>query len=79
MRIHEQLTAHSAIQHFPAKSTSAGEVSSLIKNVRITMERQDSAPRKIAKQMELLLRHFGIPVIEDFVEPVPWEQMELAE
>ena len=78
-KMHEQLTAQTAIQHYPAKSTSAGEVSSLIKNVRITMERQDSAPRKIAKQTELLLRHFGIPVIEDFVEPTPWEQIELAE
>ena len=77
-KMHEQLTA-GAIQHFPAKATSAGEVSSLIKNVRITMERQDSAPRKIVEQTELLLRHFGIPVIEDFVEPAPWEQVELAE
>lgn len=77
-KMHEQLVA-GAIQHFPAKATSAGEVSSLIKNVRITMERQESAPRKIAKQTELLLRHFGIPVIEDFVEPTPWEQVELAE
>lgn len=78
-QMHEQLTAQSAIQHFPAKATSAGEVSSLIKNVRITLERQESAPRKIAKQTELLLRHFGIPVIEDFVELAPWEQVELAE
>ena len=78
-KMHEQLTAQTAIQHYPAKATSAGEVSSLIKNVRITMERQDSTPRKIAKQTELLLQHFGIPVIEDFVEPVSWEQLELAE
>lgn len=77
-KMQEQLTA-GAIQRFPAKATSAGEVSSLIKNVRITMERQDSAPRKIAKQTELLLRHFGIPVVEDFVEPALWEQLELAE
>ena len=78
-KMHEQLTAQTAIQHYPAKPTSAGEVSSLIKNVRITMERQDSAPRKIARQTELLLQHFGIPVIDDFVEPTPWEQVELAE
>lgn len=60
---------------FPPKATSAGEVSSLIKNVRITMERQNSAPIKVAQQTELLLRHFGIPVIEDFTEtPSQWEQ-----
>lgn len=62
---------------FPPKATSAGEVSSLIKNVRIVMERQESHPRKIAKQTELLLTHFGIPVIEDFVEPAPWEQLAM--
>lgn len=70
----EQLTT-TGTQFFPPKATSAGEVSSLIKNVRITMERQNSAPIKIARQTELLLRHFGIPVIEDFTEtPSPWEQ-----
>lgn len=78
-KMHEQLTAQSAIQRFPAKATSAGEALSLIKNVRITMERQDSAPWKIAKQTGLLLRHFGIPVIEDFTEPAPWERLEFAE
>lgn len=69
----EQLTTET--QFFPPKATSAGEVSSLIKNVRITMERQNSAPIKVARQTELLLRHFGIPVIEDFTEtPSQWEQ-----
>ena len=75
----KQLKAHS-VQFFPPKSTSAGEVSSLIKNVRITMEHQNSEPIKMARQTELLLRHFGIPVIDDFVEkPSPWEQMTVAD
>lgn len=75
----EQLSTPST-QFFAPKATSAGEVSSLIKNVRITMERQNSAPIKVARQTELLLRHFGIPVIEDFVEkPSPWEQLNLTE
>lgn len=78
-KMREQLEAQTSIQHYPAKSTSAGEVSSLIKNVRIVMERQNSHPRKVAKQTELLLTHFGIPVIEDFVEAAPWEQLELTE
>ncbi len=70
----EQLTT-TGTQFFPPKATSAGEVSSLIKNVRITMERQNSAPIKVARQTELLLRHFGIPVIDDFTEtPSQWEQ-----
>ncbi len=66
-------------KHFPAKPAPVGEVLSLIKNVRIVMERQKSHPRKIAKQTELLLMHFGILVIEDFVEPAPWEQMTIEE
>lgn len=78
-KMHEQLTTRSEIQMFPPKATSAGEVSSLVKNVRIVMERQKSTPVKIAQQTEILLRHFGIPVIENFVESRPWEQMELFE
>ena len=35
---------------------------------------------KVARQTELLLRHFGIPVIEDFVEkPSTWEQLHLTD
>lgn len=79
-KMHEQLTSVHELQMFPPKATSAGEVSSLVKNIRITMERQNSAPRKIARQTELLLRHFGIPVIEGFVEPESnWEQMPIPE
>lgn len=70
-------TSQTAIQHFPAKATSAGEVASLVKNVRITMERQNSPAIKVAMQTELLLKHFGIPVIADFVENSPYEQMAL--
>lgn len=78
----EQMKNHlensqTAIQHFPAKATSAGEIASLVKNVRITMERQNSPAVKVAKQTELLLKHFGIPVIADFVEIPQFEQMAL--
>lgn len=69
--------SQTAIQHFPPKATSAGEIASLVKNVRITMERQNSSAVKVAKQTELLLKHFGIPVIADFVEIPQFEQMAL--
>ena len=69
--------SQTAIQHFPPKATSAGEIASLVKNVRITMERQNSPAVKVAKQTELLLKHFGIPVIADFVEIPQFEQMAL--
>ena len=70
-------SSQTAIQHFPPKATSAGEIASLVKNVRITMERQNSPAVKVAKQTELLLKHFGIPVIADFVEIPQFEQMAL--
>ena len=74
-KMKEQLSSQStAIQHFPSKATSAGEVASLIKNVRISMERQSSPAVKVAQQTELLLKHFGIPVIDNFVEVSKWEQ-----
>lgn len=74
-KMKEQLSLQSTtIQHFPSKATSAGEVASLIKNVRIAMERQNSPSVKVANQTELLLKHFGIPVINDFVEVNKWEQ-----
>ena len=38
------------------------------------MERQSSPAVKVAQQTELLLKHFGIPVIADFVEVNKWEQ-----
>ncbi len=77
-KMHEQLTSAHELQMYPPKATSAGEVSSLIKNIRITMERQNSAPRNIARQTDVTLKHFGIPVIERFVEPESiWEQMTI--
>ena len=41
------------------------------------MEHQNSPAVKVAMQTEMLLKHFGIPVIEDFVESSPFEQLTL--
>lgn len=57
--------------HYPAKSTSAGEVASLITATDRPMIAQRSPGWKRAAQTELTLKHFGIPVIEDFVEKPP--------
>ena len=76
----EQMKNHieqANLQRFPAKATSAGQVVSLLKNVRITIEHQNSPAVKAAMQTEMLLKHFGIPVIEDFVESSPFEQLTL--
>ncbi len=66
----ETATAHKAVE-----TASASGISSLIKNVRIVMEKQESAPTEIAAQTELFLRHFGLPVINGFVKTSPWEQI----
>lgn len=57
--------------HYPAKSTSAGEVASLLTATDRPMIAQRSPGWKRAAQTELTLKHFGIPVIEDFVEKLP--------
>lgn len=57
--------------HYPAKSTSAGEVASLLTATDRPMIAQRSPGWKRAAQTELTLKHFGIPVIEDFVEKPP--------
>ncbi len=72
--VNSYFRAKTSGKSYPAKATSAGEVSSLIKNVRIVMERQGSSSERIAQQIELLLCHFGIPVIDSFVKNSPWEQ-----
>lgn len=79
-KMQEQIQlAYNETKLYPAKATSAGEVSSLIKNVRIVMERQKSAPVKIASQTEVILKHFGIPVIENFVEKDLFRQTTVDE
>lgn len=65
--------------HFPPKSTSVGEVASLIKTLQSVMKHQNSHPVKIAIMAAGLCHQFGINIPDDFVEPTPWEQLELAE
>lgn len=57
--------------HYPAKSTSAGEVASLLTATDRPMIAQRSPGWKRAAQAELTLKRFGLPVIEDFVEKPP--------
>ena len=63
---HKQL-----VNCYKPKATSLGEVASVMKECRIVMKAQRTPPYKIAKQQKLIMEHFGIPVIKDFVqEPV---------
>ena len=62
---------------YPPKSTSAGEVASLLSAVDRPMRAQRSPGYKRAAQAEKLLRHFGLPVIDGFVEP-HYDQMMLT-
>lgn len=62
---------------FNQESNDEDGVMTLVEQIADVMERQNSPAVKVAKQTELLLRHFGIPVIADFVENPPYEQMAL--
>ena len=53
---------------YSKKSTSVGEVASLIKTLRSTMKDQKSKPRKIAAMAKMVCDQFGINLPDKFVE-----------
>lgn len=61
---------------YPQKSTSAGEVSNLIKQLSKIMIAQRSSPYMMAKTIEMVLNQFGIELPPNFVEPA-YEQVAL--
>lgn len=63
---------------YSAKSTSVGEIATMIKTLRSVMKDQKSNPVKIAVMAEGLCQQFGIAIPHDFVEKSPWEQMEIG-
>lgn len=62
---------------FNQEANDADDIMTLVEQVVEVMERQNSPAVKVAMQTEMLLKHFGIPVIEDFVESSPFEQLTL--
>lgn len=64
----EAFNAMEKLTHYPTKSSSAGEVASVLRPVVSVMNKQGSKPNEVAKQVELTLNHFGIPTIENFVK-----------
>ncbi len=74
----EQLTTQPILERYSTKSTSVGEVASIIKTLRTVMKDQNSHPAKVAKMAEDICRQFGINIPNDFVENSPWEQVHLA-
>lgn len=78
-RMHEQLTAQNSLQHFSTKSTSVGEIASIIKTLRTVMKDQNSHPVKIAEMANGICHQFGIVIPKDFVEKSPWEQMMIED
>lgn len=77
-KMHEQLTSKKIENTYSAKSTSVGEVATMIKTLRSVMKDQKSNPVKIAVMAEGLCIQFGIAIPCDFVERSPWEQMEMG-
>lgn len=62
-----------AVQNYSKKSTSAGEVASLIKTLRSIMKEQKSDPKKIADMANKICQQFGIDIPDNFVEKNPFE------
>ena len=75
----QQIEEHRDTQLYPVKATSAGEVATLIKTLRMVMKDQKSTPTKIAEMAEGICHQFGVAIPRNFVELVPWEQMKLTD
>lgn len=75
----QRIEEHHDTQLYSAKATSAGEVATLIKTLRVVMKDQKSSPTKIAEMAEGICHQFGVTIPSNFVEPAPWEQMKLAD
>ena len=76
-KMHEQLATEHELQTFSSKSTSVGEVATMIKTLRNVMKDQKSSPIKIAVMAKGLCQQFGVAIPNDFVEKPQWEQMEM--
>lgn len=63
---------------YPPKSTSAGEVASLLKVLRSTMKENKRPPETISRQVELSCRQFGVETVPDFVGHNPFEQLTIC-
>ncbi len=58
---------------------SPGEVARLINATARLMERQGSAPYKVAENAQLICNQYGIKVIDDFVKTPEYQQMNLSD
>lgn len=60
---------------YPRKSTSAGEVASLLKPIERVMIAQRTPPEERAATIQMICEQFGIMLPENFVKPTPFPQM----
>lgn len=63
---------------YPPKSTSAGEVASLLKVLRATMKENKRPAETISRQVELSCKQFGVETVGDFVGHSPFEQLTIC-
>lgn len=61
-----------------ALSSQPGEVARLINATSRLMEREGSAPYKVAENAELICRQYGIQLVGDFVKVPEYEQMSFG-
>ncbi len=63
---------------YPPKSTSAGEVASLLKVLRATMKENKRPAETFSRQVELSCKQFGVETVGDFVGHSPFEQLTIC-
>ncbi len=63
---------------YPAKATSAGEVASLLRELRLTMKENRQPSESISWQVEITCKQFGVVTIANFVKKDPFEQLSLG-
>lgn len=63
---------------YPPKSTSAGEVASLLKVLRAIMKENKRPAETISRQVELSCKQFGVETVGDFVGHSPFEQLTIC-
>ena len=63
---------------FPPKCTSAGEVASLLRELRQTMKENKRPSETVSRQVETTCQQFGVATVKDFVGTPPFEQLTIS-
>lgn len=69
---------HQKPTFYLSKATSAGEVASLLRELRLTMKENRQPSESISRQVEITCKQFGVVTVANFVKANPFEQLSLG-